>query len=121
MDGVDAAFQVLRESGKPLHYRDIAIRALHRKLWSTSGKTPEQTINSYINKEIIHRGPHARFIRLGDGIYAAVSDSAADAKAIPPDLAFVSDAWGHMPIADKYPTLYSIIDSARRAWRMVRV
>ena len=83
MDGVDEAFQVLRESGKPLHYRDIAIRALHRKLWSTSGKTPEQTINSYINKEIVHRGPHARFIRLGDGIYAAVSDSAADAKAIP--------------------------------------
>ena len=38
MNSVDAAYKVLQEAGKPLHYTEIARRILKRKLWQTSGK-----------------------------------------------------------------------------------
>lgn len=109
MNTVDAAYKVLQEAGKPLHYKDIARRVIQSKLWQTSGKTPEITINRDINQEIMHRGKLARFVRLGDGVYAAVSQAALKAaKAGPPELAFVSDAWGHLPTAAKQKVLQVI-------------
>ncbi len=106
MNSVDAAYKVLLEAGKPLHYAEIARRVVQSKLWVTSGKTPENTVNRDINQEIMHRGKLARFVRLGDGMYAAVpQDQLKDPKTVPPDLAFVSDAWGHLPIAAKQKVL----------------
>jgi hypothetical protein len=109
MNTVDAAYKVLQEAGKPLHYKDIARRVVQAKLWLTSGKTPEITINRDINQEIMHRGKLARFVRLGDGVYAAVSETALKAaKDGPPELVFVSDAWGHLPTAAKQKVLLII-------------
>ena len=106
MNAIDAAYKVLQEAGKPLHYAEIARRIVQSKLWLTSGRTPENTVNRDINQEIAHRGKLARFVRLGDGMYAAVPESALkDPKTMPPDLAFVSDAWSHLPIAAKQEVL----------------
>lgn len=106
MNAVDAAYKVLREAGKPLHYAEIARRVLQSKLWLTSGRTPENTVNRDINQEIMRRGKLARFVRLGDGMYAAVPESALeDPRTMPPDLAFVSGAWGHLPIVAKQEIL----------------
>src|SRR5437773_7869627 len=106
MNTVDAAYKVLQEAGKPLHYAEIARRIVQSKLWLTSGKTPENTVNRDINQEIMHRGRRARFVRLGDGMYAAVPESALkDPKTVPPDLAFVSDAWSHLTIMAKQEVL----------------
>ena len=106
MNSVDAAYKVLQEAGKPLHYAEIAHRIVQAKLWLTSGRTPENTVNRDINQEIMHRGKLARFVRLGDGMYAAVPDSEKkDPKTMPPDLAFVSDAWNHLPIVAKQEVL----------------
>ena len=108
MNTVDAAYKVLQEAGKPLHYAEIARRIVQSKLWLTSGRTPENTVNRDINQEIMHRGKLARFVRLGDGMYAAVPESSLkDPKTMPPDLAVVSDAWGHLPIVaiELSPTL----------------
>ena len=33
MNAVDAAYKVLQEAGKPLHYAEIARRIVHSKLW----------------------------------------------------------------------------------------
>ena len=109
MNAVDAAYKVLQEAGKPLHYAEVARRIVQSKLWLTSGRTPEGTVNRDINQEIMHRGKLARFVRLGDGMYAAVPESALkDPKTMPPDLAFVSDAWGHLPIVAKQEVLRTV-------------
>ena len=96
----------MQEAGKPLHYAEIARRIVQSKLWLTSGRTPENTVNRDINQEIMHRGKLARFVRLGDGMYAAVPESLLnDPKTTPPDLAFVSEAWSHLPVAAKQEVL----------------
>jgi hypothetical protein len=106
MNTVDAAYKVLQEAGKPLHYAEIARRMVQSKLWVTSGKTPENTVNRDINQEIMHRAHRARFVRLGDGMYGAIPESALKGpKTTPPDLAFVSDAWSHLPIVAKQEVL----------------
>ncbi len=106
MNSVDAAYKVLQEAGKPLHYAEIAHRIVQSKLWLTSGRTPENTVNRDINQEIMHRGKLARFVRLGDGMYASIPESGKkDPKTTPPDLAFVSDAWNHLPIVAKQEVL----------------
>jgi Domain of unknown function (DUF4268)/HB1, ASXL, restriction endonuclease HTH domain len=106
MNAVDAAYKVLQEAGKPLHYAEIARRIVQSKLWLTSGRTPEGTVNRDINQEIMHRGKLARFVRLGEGMYAAVPESGlTDPKTMPRDLAFVSDVWSHLPIVAKQEVL----------------
>src|SRR4051794_15933659 len=101
MNPVNAAYKVLQEASKPLHYAEIARRIVQSKLWLTSSRTPENTINRDINQEIMHCGKLARFVRLGNGMYAAVPQSALKAQTMPPDLAFVSEAWSHLPIVAK--------------------
>jgi len=109
MNTVDAAYKVLQEAGRPLHYKEIARRVIQSKLWQTSGKTPEITINRDINQEIMHRGKLARFVRLGEGVYAAVPQATLRTpKTMPPELAFVSEAWGHLPTAAKQRVLQTV-------------
>ena len=102
MTSVDAAYQVLREAGEPLHYKEIARRILASRLWTTTGKTPQNTINRDINQEIAHRGRKARFVRLGDGMYAAAPDHTAapneSGMSLPSDVAYVADAWSRLPV-----------------------
>jgi hypothetical protein len=106
MSTVDAAYKVLQEAGKALHYAEIARRIVQSKLWVTSGKTPKNTVKRDINQEIVHRGKRARFVRLGDGMYGAIPESTLkDSKTTVPDLAFVSDAWSHLPIVAKQEVL----------------
>jgi hypothetical protein len=106
MNAVDAAYKVLQEAGEPLHYAEIARRIVQAKLWQTNGRTPENTVNRDINQEITHRGKLARFVRLGDGMYAAVPESATiSPKTMPPDQAFITGAWSHLPVAAKQEVL----------------
>jgi hypothetical protein len=44
MNAVDAAYKVLQEAGKPLHYAEITRRIVRNKFWLTSGRTPENTV-----------------------------------------------------------------------------
>lgn len=115
MRSVDAACVVLREAGKPLHYTDVARLVIERGLGATSGKTVERTINHDMNQEILQRGSEARFVRFGQGMFAAAPapDSISrEAKAISPtDLAYVVDAWGHMPPDAKEKVLQVVSDS----------
>ena len=36
----DAAIQILKDTGKPLHVKEIAERIIEAGLWSSVGKTP---------------------------------------------------------------------------------
>ena len=64
MIAIDAAFEVLRAAGKPLHYREITKQVLAQNLWVTKGKTPWDTINARIYVDIKERGKASRFVRV---------------------------------------------------------
>lgn len=68
----DATEQVLQKFGgkKPMHYRDIAAKALESGLVSTMGKTPEATLYAQVLTEIqrrTRRGERPRFVKHGKG------------------------------------------------------
>lgn len=76
MSVLDAIHQVLADAGEPLHYREIAERAIKRGLWTTSGKTPHATVNAALATDIKRHGSHSRFRRIGPGLFA-LNDGAA--------------------------------------------
>lgn len=72
MSFLAAAEEILGQASGPLHYRDIARRALESGLIKTSGLTPEATMAAQIITDIqrhAKRGDESRFVRTGRGIY----------------------------------------------------
>ncbi len=67
MDILDAAATVLRDAGEPLHYRELSDRMLERRLWTTEGMTPWNTVTARIGQDIKRRGASSHFIRLDQG------------------------------------------------------
>jgi restriction system protein len=65
---LEAAWQVLKQAGEPLHYREITSRAMEESLVDTQGKTPARTMNGQLSTDI--RGGSSRFVRVGRGMYA---------------------------------------------------
>lgn len=59
----DAAYEVLKKAGQPLHYKEIAARAMEAGLLETLGRTPEATMGSLLYTDTIN--PDSRF-RRGD-------------------------------------------------------
>ncbi|MEA4909171.1 MAG: restriction endonuclease [Anaerolineaceae bacterium] len=59
----DAAYEVLKKAGQPLHYREIAARAMEAGLLETLGRTPEATMGAMLYTDTIN--PDSRF-RRGD-------------------------------------------------------
>ena len=59
----DAAYEILKEAGQPLHYKEIATRAMEAGLLETLGRTPEATMGSLLYTDTIN--PDSRF-RRGD-------------------------------------------------------
>lgn len=44
----DAAYEVLKESGKTLHYNEITDKALVKGILTTSGQTPHATMGALL-------------------------------------------------------------------------
>jgi restriction system protein len=59
----DAAYVILKKAGQPLHYKEIAARAMEAGLLETLGRTPEATMGSLLYTDTIN--PDSRF-RRGD-------------------------------------------------------
>lgn len=66
---VDAAEEVLRAAGAPLHYAEIAKRMLKAGTWATSGKTPEATVGARIYQDIQMNGDRSPFIKVRRGVF----------------------------------------------------
>lgn len=71
MNFLDAAYEVLREARRPLHYREIAERALRANLLDKRGQTPEATMGSRLYVDTLR--PDSRFQRAGRGFFALKS------------------------------------------------
>ena len=70
MSGVEAAYKVLSETGKPMNARQICEMALDQGYWEPQGSTPEASISTAIIIEMRKKGDDARFERVGRGLFA---------------------------------------------------
>ncbi len=61
---------MLKEAGEPLHYGEITRRVLEGGFWSTTGKTPEATVNPQLAVDIKRRGEQSLFRRTEQGVFA---------------------------------------------------
>lgn len=77
MNFLDAAYQILKQTGTPLHYADITRRALTANLLDTKGQTPEATMSARLYVDT--RNPNSRFRRVSRNIFGL-------AEAPPPEI-----------------------------------
>ena len=66
---LDAAVKILRDTGKPLHYKEITLWAITSKMIIPSGKTPAGSMNSQISTDIKHKDADSKFIMVKAGVY----------------------------------------------------
>lgn len=66
----NAAYQILAESNKALHSKDITAIALKRSLLKTSGKTPQATMNSGLIVDINKNKNSSRFKKVGPSTFS---------------------------------------------------
>jgi len=76
LGGLDIAAKVLAGAGKPMSCKEIVGEMLTRKLWTTTGKTPEATIYAAIIREISAKGNTARFKKSARGQFEATGITA---------------------------------------------
>jgi hypothetical protein len=86
---LEAIQQVLKESGKAMHYTDIAQEIVDRKLRMEVGATPAATVNANISWYLKHQPDKAPFERVDRGVYklrqiaGAITDTPAPVQAPP--------------------------------------
>ena len=77
----EAAVEVLREAGRPLHYKKITENAIRRSLLSHVGKTPEETMHARLQQEVKKPGGIALIEQARPGVFALKAGAdPADAK-----------------------------------------
>ena len=65
----EAAVQVLEEAGQPLHYGEIARRAVAQELINPRGLTPEATMGAQLYSDIKRRATESPFRRERRGVF----------------------------------------------------
>lgn len=65
----EIAFQVLEETGKPLHSKEITNIALNRGLLKTAGKTPEATMNAALIVDINEKKKRSQFLKVAPSVF----------------------------------------------------
>ena len=70
MTFTEAAVEVLRSVGKPLHYKKITEIAIERNLLSHVGKTPETTMSSRLATMVKKDRGDAPIIKVKPGVFA---------------------------------------------------
>jgi restriction system protein len=65
-----AAYQVLKQAGKPLSINEITSVALEQGMISTVGKTPSATMSAQLYVDIKRKGNSSKFIKVNKGKFA---------------------------------------------------
>lgn len=68
---LDAAHTILLENGGDMTCIDIVQMAIDNEIWTGEGKTPTNTLNAAINREITTRKGESRFAKAARGMYRA--------------------------------------------------
>src|SRR4051812_9186003 len=82
MTFLEAAFDILRKEGRPLHYKDLTERALGRKLLTFVGRTPEVTMQTQLTAAV-KKAPGSPFVRVKPGTFGLLRYPAASAAPEP--------------------------------------
>jgi len=64
----DIAYQILKVSGKPLHYKNITKIALEKGL-VTTGKTPEATMYAVLIVDINSKKENSQFVKIAPSVF----------------------------------------------------
>jgi hypothetical protein len=71
LSALDAAAQILLETGQPMNCQELIATMAERGLWSSpGGKTPAATLYSAILREIATKGAEGRFVKTKRGQFA---------------------------------------------------
>jgi restriction endonuclease Mrr len=70
MTFIEAAAEVLRQAGKPLHYKEITELAIAKNLLSHVGKTPEVTMSHRLTSAIKKDGKDVPIVKVKPGVFA---------------------------------------------------
>ncbi|MES1164969.1 MAG: HTH domain-containing protein [Verrucomicrobiota bacterium] len=68
MTFLEAAFEVLRWEGRPLHFKELTERALGKKLLTFVGRTPEVTMQTQLTAAV-KKAPGNPFVRVKPGVF----------------------------------------------------
>ena len=66
----EAAYQVLKQAGKPLSANQIASLALEQGMISTTGKTPSATMSARLYVDVKRKGNDSKFTKVSEGKFA---------------------------------------------------
>ena len=73
LSALDAAAQVLAETGQPMSCKEMIEAMVAKGYWSSpGGKTPASTLYSGITKEIATKGKESRFKKTDRGRFARI-------------------------------------------------
>ena len=70
MSGLDAAYKVLQEEGKPMRAKEITRIAHERGYCELRGRTPDATISAAMETEMKRKGKDSRFTKVDKGLFA---------------------------------------------------
>src|SRR5215469_5273080 len=70
MTFIEAAAEVLRQVGKPLHYKEITELAIEKNLLSHVGKTPEVTMSHRLTSAIKKDDKDVPIVKIKPGVFA---------------------------------------------------
>jgi hypothetical protein len=73
MTFVEAAVAVLRQHGRPLHYKKLVEMALRQQLLTHAGRTPEETMQTQLALAIKRAPDRSPFVDAGNGVYGLKS------------------------------------------------
>ena len=76
MNFLDAAYEVLKQAGEPLHFTEITSRAWDLNLLDTKGQTPEATMGSRLYVDT--KRPDSRFRRVSRSVFSLVEVPTSD-------------------------------------------
>ena len=89
MTFIEAAAEVLRHAGKPLHYKEITELAIAKNLLSHVGKTPEVTMSHRLTSAIKKDDKEIPIVKVRPGVFAlrewGDKKSKKDAASAPPE------------------------------------
>lgn len=76
----DAITAVLRSSGEPLHYSDIAQKIIDNGYRTTVGATPANTVAANLSSSISKQGSRSPFVKVERGLYTLRNAKSAPLK-----------------------------------------
>lgn len=107
----EAAIEVLREAGEPLHVQEIVKRMLDRKLWRTKGKIPVATIGARLYSDIKRHKEASPFVQVGSQTFGLREQGAELLRSTPPPATIASSELAKQEASA--PT-YSFADAAEK-------